>query len=253
LCVVCVCIHMHICMYVCACVHACVYTPACGSHCNTLQQPATTHCSLLIVATAATHCNTLQHTATHCNTLQYTAAHCNALRHAVSHCNYSLQPNQVATHRTSQLTATHCNSQHTATHCNTLQHPSILQQMARSGLYSPLLSRRYQQHSANAMTHSYVWHDAFIRVSWLIHTFKNGKEWIHSLMGVSWRIHTCVMAHSYVRMTHSYVCHDSFVCVPWLIRMCAMTHPYSNRWRGVKSWPLLIDSYWIYEKRLVWI
>ena len=27
---------------------------------------------------AATHCNTLQHTATHCNTLQHTATHCRA-------------------------------------------------------------------------------------------------------------------------------------------------------------------------------
>jgi len=50
---------------------------------------------------AATHCNTLQHTATHCNTLQHTATHCNTLQH----------------------TATYCNTlQHTAAHCNTLQH-----------------------------------------------------------------------------------------------------------------------------------
>jgi len=70
---------------------------------------------------AATHCNTLQHTAAHCNTLQ-TARHCNkgwicgvhlslalffTLRHTVTHCN------------TLQHTMTHCNTlQHTATHCN---------------------------------------------------------------------------------------------------------------------------------------
>jgi len=29
---------------------------------------------------AATHCNTLQHTATHCNTLQHTVTHCNTLQ-----------------------------------------------------------------------------------------------------------------------------------------------------------------------------
>jgi len=67
-----------------------------AAHCNTpvLQMPL-----------AATHCNTLQHTATHCNTLQHTATHlcfrCRWLQH----------------------TATHCNTlQHIATHCNTLQH-----------------------------------------------------------------------------------------------------------------------------------
>jgi len=40
-----------------------------------------------------------------------------------------------------------------------------------------------------AMTHSYVCHDSFTYVPWLIH-----------------------------------VCHDSFMCVRWLIHVCAMTH-----------------------------
>jgi len=46
------------------------------------------------------------------------------------------------------------------------------------------------------MTHSYVWHDSFICVTWLIHMFNR---------------------------THSYVWHDSFICVTWLIHMCDMT------------------------------
>ena len=103
-----------------------------ATHCNTLQHTAT-HCNaeaclraliqgdftnntevvqtmtVLLASSeaslrryiAATHCNTLQHTATHCNTLQHTATPCNTLQH----------------------TATHCNTpQHTAAHCNTLQH-----------------------------------------------------------------------------------------------------------------------------------
>jgi len=57
------------------------------------------------------------------------------------------------------------------------------------------------------MTHSYVWHDSFIRVTWLIHT--------------------CDMTHSYVCETiHSCECHDSFMCVTWLIPICDMTHLY---------------------------
>jgi len=34
---------------------------------------------------AATHCNTLKHTATHCNTLQHTATLCNALQRTATH------------------------------------------------------------------------------------------------------------------------------------------------------------------------
>ena len=49
------------------------------------------------------------------------------------------------------------------------------------------------------MTHSFVWHDSFICVTWLIHMCD---------------------------MTHSYVWHDSFICVTWLIHMCDMTHSY---------------------------
>ena len=85
------------------------------------------------------------------------------------------------------------------------------------------------------MTHSCVWHDSFIRVTWLIHV------WHDSFICVTWLIHMCAMTHSYMShnsficvtwlihmcdMTHSYVWHDSFICVPWLIHMCDMTHSY---------------------------
>jgi len=78
------------------------------------------------IATHATYCNTLQHTATHCNTLRRAAKHCNTLhcntlQHAATRCN-TLQ--HAATRcNTVQHTATHCNAlHHTATRCNTLQH-----------------------------------------------------------------------------------------------------------------------------------
>ena len=47
--------------------------------------------------------------------------------------------------------------------------------------------------------HFCVWHDSFIRVTWLIPTLD---------------------------MTHSYVWHDSFIRVTWLIHTCDMTHSY---------------------------
>jgi len=68
------------------------------------------------------------------------------------------------------------------------------------------------------MTHSYMWHDSFIYVTWLIHI--------------------CDMTHSYMwhdsficDMTHSYMWHDSFLYVTWLIRVCDLTH--SCAWRGL--------------------
>jgi len=93
------------------------------------------------------------------------------------------------------------------------------------------------------MTHSYVWHDSFIRVTGLIHMCDRTHSyvWHDSFVCVTWLIHTCGMTHSYVwrnsfvcvtwlihmcGMTHSYVWRDSFVCVTWLIHMCGMTHSY---------------------------
>ena len=58
-------------------------------------------------------------------------------------------------------------------------------------------------------------------VSWLIHTcdMADSYVWHDSFICVTWLIHIC-------DMTHSYVWHDSFTCVTWLIHMCDMTHSY---------------------------
>jgi len=85
---------------------------------------------LLSGGTAATHCNTLQHTATHCN-MQHTAI-C-ALRRSLDGSCYYNTLQHTATRNTLRyvlysmilsggIPAAHCNTlQHTAT-CNTLQH-----------------------------------------------------------------------------------------------------------------------------------
>jgi len=65
------------------------------------------------------------------------------------------------------------------------------------------------------MTPSYVWHNSFIYCTCHIH--------IHSYVGhdaficVIWLIHTW-------DVTQSYIWHDLFTCVPWLIHMCNMKH-----------------------------
>ena len=71
------------------------------------------------------------------------------------------------------------------------------------------------------MTHSYVWHDSSICVTWLTHMcdMTHPYVWHDSLIDVTRLIHM-------YDMTHSYVWHDSSICVTWLIHMCDMTHLY---------------------------
>jgi len=103
------------------------------------------------------------------------------------------------------------------------------------------------------MTHSYVWHDSFMCVTWLIHMcdMTHWYVWHDSFRtlpelksppvtpNVRLAFHVCHMTHSYdtaftcvtwlipmCHMTHSYVWHDSLICVTWLIRMRDMTHSY---------------------------
>jgi len=87
-----------------------------ATHCNTF-----THCYTLqnrfetspfwpagpMFRFAATHCNTLQHTATHCNTLQHIATHCST---------------DFGPHHSDRLGLCFLLLRHTATYCNTLQH-----------------------------------------------------------------------------------------------------------------------------------
>jgi len=102
------------------------------------------------------------------------------------------------------------------------------------------------------MSHSYVRHDSFICVTWLIHIHRRSNERIrgrrkclrHDLfICAAWLIHMCDVTHSYTQTTqwkdswdeemcdmmNSYVRHDSFICVTWLMHI----HRRSNeRVRG---------------------
>ena len=71
------------------------------------------------------------------------------------------------------------------------------------------------------MTHSYVWHDSFICVTWLNHVchMTHSYVWRGSFACVTWLNHIC-------DMTHSYVHHDPLICATWLIHMCHMTHAH---------------------------
>jgi len=82
-----------------------------------------------------------------------------------------------------------------------------------------------------AMTHSSVWHDLFMYVTWLIHLW---HDWFMPHRCDVALSHECHDRFMYVTLTHSYVCdithsyvwHDSFICVTWRIHMCDMAHSY---------------------------
>jgi len=94
------------------------------------------------------------------------------------------------------------------------------------------------------LTHSYVWHDSFICVTWPIHMCVHHLGNVHdSFICMTWPIHTCDMTYSYAwhdpficvtwpihmrDMTHSYVWHDPSICVPYLTLICDMTHSYER-------------------------
>ena len=64
------------------------------------------------------------------------------------------------------------------------------------------------------MTHSCLWHDLLIRVTWLMHTcdITHSCLWLEFLTCVTWLIHTC-------DLIHSRLWHDLFKHVTWLIHM----------------------------------
>jgi len=78
------------------------------------------------------------------------------------------------------------------------------------------------------MTHSYMWHDAFTCLTWLIHTCatahfggilcrkRHNCSRPHHPCDVTQMRHVCDMTHPQVR-------HDSCTCVTWRIHTCDMT------------------------------
>ena len=78
------------------------------------------------------------------------------------------------------------------------------------------------------VTHSYVWHDSFICVTWLVH-----NVWHDSFIGETRLIHMWDMTHSHAR-------HDSCICETWLVHMWNTTHYQLIRQNDVVFWGLLM-------------
>ena len=66
-----------------ACTHTLADRASAAAHCNTLQH-------------TAAHCKTLQHSGAHYNTLQCTAMHCNTLQHTAYVCAHTLECGEIA-------------------------------------------------------------------------------------------------------------------------------------------------------------
>ena len=130
-----------------------LWSPRAATHCDTLQHTATT-CSLCLFL-CVYHCFCVASTcrfetgaeqlssARHCNTLQHAATHCNTLQHTATHCN------------TLQHIATHCNTlQHTATHCNILHsnahtiHPIRSNTLQHAAAHCNTIRNTILQHNA---------------------------------------------------------------------------------------------------------
>ena len=159
-----------------------------AAHCNTLQHTAA-HCSTL--QHTATHCNTLQHSATLCNTLQHVAhakEPCRAYHSVMSHTHRGVMSHIRMSHVSAEsIGRRHAHSQQWSWHDSFICMTWLISQTQRvmspqslsAGDMVTVSNYRDMTQITNStshvfnrvcdMTHSYVWHDSFICVTWLIH------------------------------------------------------------------------------------
>jgi len=87
------------------------------------------------------------------------------------------------------------------------------------------------------MTHSYLWHDSFTRVTWLIHTcdMTHSHVWHDSFTRVTWLIHMRdieVLWHG----SHVWMCHNTYEAHIWNTNACHvcqvkwMSHCVKSKW-----------------------
>jgi len=102
-----------------------------------------------------------------------------------------------------------------ATHANKLCHICSISELLADIESRELAALVYQGDLSQQVT--YLLHDSFICVTWLIHMcyVARSYEWHDSFVCVTWLIHMC-------NMTYLYLLHDSFVCVTWLIHIYGM-------------------------------
>jgi len=115
--------------------------------------------------------------------------------------------------------------------CHTYERPAA---MTRPLANSPM--------SILDMTHSYVWHDSFICVTWFVYNVFIRLVLVDSF--IHWVIWQCIILLMW-HMTYAYVWHDSFLCVTWLTHMCHLTH--SHVWNDTS---IMYTSAWYWWTHL---
>jgi len=127
--------------------------------------------------------------------------------------------------------------------CNRCTSICITESSPTGAISSATSSTAYLWHVCD-MTHSCLWHDSFIRVTWPVHMCDTHMThlcvWHESFICVTWLIYGC-------DMTPSYVWHDSFMGVTWGLHMCDATYVYMIWLRWVMS------HIWTNESCLIYV
>jgi len=92
------------------------------------------------------------------------------------------------------------------------------------------------------MTHSYEWHDSFIRVTWLLHMCHviRSYVWRDSLIFATSRIHKCDVTHWYV--PYGLFMHATWL-IEWMDKLCVIWRWHTSRMN--KSFRRREDRIWI--------
>jgi len=145
---------------------------------------------------------------------------------------------------TLQRTVTHCNTQQrTATHH--YQSGEAHAKQSRDALHLPLRA-----------AHSYVWHNAFICVTWLIHMcdMTHSYVWHDSFICVTWLIHHVMTLNSFCVTWLFTVASSScaFICVTWLIHV-RLFELHIHIWHGYLHMPLRAAYVYVWVMSHIWM
>jgi len=110
-----------------------------------------------------------------------------------------------------------------------LWHDTFKISVVRSPLCNAVTWMTCHSHMCD-MPHSYVWHDSFTCVTWLIHMcdMTQSYVWHASLICDCDMTHSKYWLHAVLFAMQLHVWHASVICVPCLIHMCDVTWHIHN-------------------------
>jgi len=165
-----------------------------ATHCNSPWMHSWNHSHPLA---AATHCNTLQHTATHCNTRQHTSTHGNTLQLTLKAQLKSVS--SISSSNTLQHTATHCNSPWTRS-WNQFRPLAAARGLARPAQPLQSRARSFDARAADACV-LHVCTRMFVYLFACVYTYSHVCILIHMFVYwfTIWYVHKCEYTYTYVK------------------------------------------------------